>query len=98
MTLSVYLSILGIFFRATFYRASPGNCLFHVQEAGFQSAYAVKNYFTCEIKHFAQERNVAIRRRSFTRKHLCYSFVFNEAADLQSIILSKKDSSTDVFL
>ena len=56
------------FFRTSLYRAPLRNCLFHLQVAVFQPADTLKNYCYSQVlfKHFIQEREVAIRRRSFT--------------------------------
>ena len=49
-----------------FYRVPPGNFLFHVEVAEFQPEDAVKNHFTGAFQAFIKEREVAVRRRSFT--------------------------------
>ena len=47
-----------------FYRAPLGNCLFHVQVAGFQPADRVIIISQVLFKHFIKEREVAIPRHS----------------------------------
>ena len=64
-----YLWILRSFSEQPFYRAPPGNCLFHVQVAEFQPPDPVKNYFnSCfSSKYFTKkERDVAFQSLSFT--------------------------------
>ena len=48
----VNLWIFKIFSEHLFYRASPGNCLFHAHVAGFQPPYTVKNFFTGAFQAF----------------------------------------------
>ena len=48
----VYLRILESFLEHLFYRAPLGNCLFHVQVAGFQPPDTVKKYFTSAFQTF----------------------------------------------
>ena len=60
----VYLWILRSFSDRFFYRVSLGNCLFHVQVAGFQPLDAAKMYFTGAFEAF------------YTRKRSSYSKAF----------------------
>ena len=54
------------FLERFFYRVTPGSCLFHVQVAKFPLADIVKTISQVLFKDFMQEREVPIRRRSFT--------------------------------
>ena len=48
----VRLWILRNFSEHIFYRTPPGDCLFHVQVAGFQPAFIIKNSFTSTFQVF----------------------------------------------
>ena len=61
-----YLWILRSFLEHAHYRATLGNCLFHGQVEEFQPVDTVKNISQVFFRYFRQEREVAIRRRSFT--------------------------------
>ena len=58
--------ILRSFSDHLFYRAPPGNCLFHVQVAEFQPPDAIKSISQVLFKYFIWKRDVAIRTCSFT--------------------------------
>ena len=62
----LHLWILRSFPDHFFYRAPLGNCLFHAQVAGFQPQDTIQSISQVLFKHFIQEQEVAIRRRSFT--------------------------------
>ena len=66
VTARVYLLILRSFSPNLFYRATPGNCLFHVQVTGFQPDIQLKTTSQILFKHFLQGRAVTTWRRSFT--------------------------------
>ena len=60
------LWILRSFPDLSFYRTPLENCLFHAQVAGFQPQDTIQSISQVLFKHFIQEKEVAIRRRSFT--------------------------------
>ena len=62
----LHLWILRSFPDHFFYKAPLGNCLFHAQVAGFQEQDTIQSISQVLFKHFWQEQEVAIRRRSFT--------------------------------
>ena len=60
----VYSWILRSFLQNLFYRTHLGDCLFHVQAAGFQPAYPV-SILQVLFVHFVKEREVSVGRCSF---------------------------------